>query len=53
MKFLKAGLILTFSYFGLFGQHTFSIVAVDPLTKEVGAAGATCIPGSASIGVLK
>ena len=25
-----------------FGQHTFSIVAIDSTTKEVGSAGATC-----------
>jgi len=25
-----------------FGQHTFSIVAIDSITKEVGSAGATC-----------
>jgi len=27
----------------VFGQHTFSIVAVDPITGEIGSAGATCI----------
>ncbi|MEM7035406.1 MAG: DUF1028 domain-containing protein [Bacteroidota bacterium] len=39
-----------FSLFFLFGlvtgiaaQHTFSIAAVDPITGEVGAAGATCL----------
>lgn len=26
-----------------FGQHTFSIVAVDPVTGEIGSAGATCL----------
>lgn len=31
-------------------QDTFSIVAVDEDTKEVGAAGASCIPGAASFG---
>tara|TARA_Y100000991_G_scaffold11332_1_gene7889 strand:- start:540 stop:1418 length:879 start_codon:yes stop_codon:yes gene_type:complete len=25
-----------------FGQHTFSIVAIDSITKEIGSAGATC-----------
>ena len=25
-----------------FAQHTFSIVAIDSITKEVGSAGATC-----------
>ena len=32
-------LIITFS---VFSQHTFSIVAVDTLTGEIGSAGATC-----------
>ncbi|MEP0266227.1 DUF1028 domain-containing protein [Dokdonia sp.] len=32
-------LFITISY----GQHTFSIVAVDPDTGEIGSAGATCI----------
>ncbi|MEO1262195.1 MAG: DUF1028 domain-containing protein [Bacteroidota bacterium] len=31
-------------------QDTFSIVACDPETGEIGAAGATCIPGAANIG---
>lgn len=26
----------------VYGQHTFSIVAIDPITLEVGSAGATC-----------
>ena len=30
----------------LFSQDTFSIVAVDPNTNEVGSAGASCIAGS-------
>lgn len=29
--------------FSSFAQHTFSIVAVDPVTGEIGSAGATCI----------
>ncbi|WP_299215565.1 DUF1028 domain-containing protein [uncultured Dokdonia sp.] len=33
-----------------YGQHTFSIVAVDPVTGEIGSAGATCI--SAEDGAL-
>ena len=32
-----------------YGQHTFSIVAVDPATGEVGSAGATCLESGASI----
>ncbi len=36
--------ILLFSLnFSVFAQHTFSIVAVDPATGEIGSAGATCI----------
>jgi len=31
-------------------QHTFSIIAVDTITQEIGSAGATCIPGSATWG---
>jgi len=27
----------------IYGQHTFSIVAVDPATGEIGSAGATCL----------
>lgn len=46
-------LLLLFSCHLSLAQHTFSIVAVDPITKEVGAAGATCIPGSAGIGGAK
>lgn len=30
----------------IFAQHTFSIVAVDPVTGEVGSAGASCIANS-------
>jgi len=35
--------ILCFSVSVLNGQHTFSIVAADPITKEIGSAGATCL----------
>jgi len=35
--------ILCCSYSNLFAQHTFSIVAVDPATNEIGSAGATCL----------
>lgn len=33
----------------LHAQHTFSIVAVDPATGEVGSAGASCVPFNANI----
>lgn len=44
--FFLSLLICSFTY----GQHTFSIVAVDPITGEIGSAGATCI--SAEDGAL-
>ncbi len=34
----------------LFSQHTFSIVAVDPATGEVGSAGASCVDNAANFG---
>lgn len=45
MKKLFASLLLTllFAPFGASAQHTFSIVAADPMTGEVGSAGATCL----------
>ncbi len=33
----------------LHAQHTFSIVAVDPTTGEIGSAGASCVPFNANI----
>lgn len=35
-----------FQSYLLIGQHTFSIVAIDPETREVGSAGATCLSSS-------
>ena len=35
--------LILLSYYQLFSQHTFSIVAVDPATGEIGSAGATCL----------
>lgn len=37
---------------GLIGQDTFSIIAVDPETGEVGSAGASCVDASAFGGVI-
>jgi len=34
----------------IFAQDTFSIVAVDPETGEVGSAGASCVPGIGDLG---
>ncbi|SVC36246.1 uncharacterized protein METZ01_LOCUS289100, partial [marine metagenome] len=45
MKIFQCFLLILFiseSY----SQDTFSIVAVDPVTQEVGSAGASCINGS-------
>jgi len=36
--------------FTIQAQHTFSIVAADPITGEVGSAGASCVDGAAQIG---
>ena len=38
--------LFTFLFSELLGQDTFSICAVDPITGEVGSAGASCIAGS-------
>ena len=46
--FLVACLIATAS----FGQDTFSIIAVDPETGEIGSAGASCVTGVGSGGII-
>ena len=46
MKSLFTALLLFFIAVMLSGQHTFSVVAVDTLTGEVGSAGASCIGGA-------
>ena len=43
-KIIWVGLLLGMP-FTLLSQHTFSIVAADPATGEIGSAGATCVPG--------
>lgn len=45
--------ILMCFFIQLNGQDTFSIIAVDPETGEVGAAGATCVDNIASVGGIK
>jgi len=42
-KLLSAFMLLTCITFQSFSQDTFSIVAVDPVTGEVGSAGASCV----------
>lgn len=43
MKNLSLLLLLLSITFSTYAQHTFSIVAVDPVTGEIGSAGATCL----------
>jgi uncharacterized Ntn-hydrolase superfamily protein len=42
--------VWSFCVISLFGQDTFSIIAVDEETGEVGSAGASCITGAADFG---
>lgn len=44
MKSLLSLFLLFFIIINLTAQHTFSIVAVDSVTNEIGSAGATCLP---------
>ncbi len=43
MKYLNLLLVSVFSCVFLHAQHTFSIVAIDTITGEIGSAGATCL----------
>ncbi len=43
-------LILFLAFQTILAQDTFSIVAVDPETGEIGSAGASCVDGAASLG---
>lgn len=47
---LIIGLVL--GQMGLFAQDTFSIIAVDPATGEIGSAGASCVTGVGSGGII-
>lgn len=49
-KLIICCLILSCANNILLSQDTFSIVAVDPETGEVGSAGASCVDGAAGIG---
>ncbi len=46
IKILFSVIILFFSINSSRSQDTFSIVAIDPVTGEVGSAGASCVTGS-------
>ena len=50
MKQTICTLLIAVAFFAVQAQDTFSIVAVDPETGEVGSAGATCVPGIGQIG---
>lgn len=43
MRILSFCLLFLSLSMGAYAQHTFSIVAVDPVTGEIGSAGATCL----------
>ena len=45
--------LLLLSVYSLSGQDTFSIIAADPVTGEIGAAGATCVDGIADFGGIQ
>ena len=53
MKKIYPLLFYFFLALQLIGQDTFSIIAVDPETGEIGAAGATCVDGIANFGGIK
>ena len=54
MKILYFSLCVLFFFpFPLMTQDTFSVVAVDPETGEIGAAGATCVDGIAQWGGIQ
>jgi uncharacterized Ntn-hydrolase superfamily protein len=50
MKKINITCLLLLLLCSLYSQDTFSIVAVDPETGEVGSAGASCVPGVGSLG---
>lgn len=52
MKQLYILILATFVSFTSFSQDTFSIIAVDPVTGEVGSAGASCVTGIGSQGII-
>jgi len=52
MKSHYSILIAFFLSLNIFAQDTFSIIAVDPVTGEIGSAGASCVDGAASFGGL-
>lgn len=53
MKNIFTFLIALFLVCPLFSQDTFSIIAADPATGEVGAAGASCVDGIVQFGGIQ
>ena len=53
MKYILLSLLSICSFIHLSAQDTFSIIAADPVTGEVGAAGATCVDGIAQWGGIQ
>lgn len=53
MKSFILALLFMTSLFHLSAQDTFSIIAADPVTGEVGSAGATCVDGIAQWGGIQ
>jgi len=53
MKKIYSLLFILYFSFPSIGQDTFSIIAVDSITGEVGAAGATCVDGIAQWGGIQ
>lgn len=52
MRKITLTLFMCFLFLNGQAQDTFSIVAVDPATGEVGAAGASCVDGAGDLGGL-
>jgi uncharacterized Ntn-hydrolase superfamily protein len=52
MKTLYSLLIVFLVGNGLKAQDTFSIIAADPVTGEIGSAGASCVTGVGSSGII-
>jgi len=52
MKNLYVLIVLSFTTFYLNAQDTFSIIAVDPATGEVGSAGASCVTGLGDLQIV-
>ena len=52
MKKQYSFIIALFLSYSIYAQDTFSIIAVDPATGEVGSAGASCVDGIGAFGGL-